>query len=227
MWILGLTGAMGAGKSTLAKYFRLMGVPVHCADRAIHSLLRKDIDIQQKIKFLWPEVFFNGKIDRSLLGDRVLSSPSDLAQLEEILYPKLAKQQKEFLLKNQKHKAKFVVLDVPLLFEVGLDRYCHYVILASAPLFLRKLRVLSRKGMAFQKFQDFESHQLNDAQRRKRADFMIPCGREKGSALKRIREILYMLSQKSSPKWQGRWPTNFKREPYGQGNRFRHGNNRV
>jgi len=218
---------MGAGKSTLAKYLRLMGVPVHCADKEIHLLLREDHDIQQKIKDRWPDVFIKGTIDRFLLGNHVLSSPSNLTELEDILYPKLAKRQKEFLLKNQKLKSPIVVLDVPLLLEVGLDRYCHYVILATAPLFLRKQRSLRRRGMSLKKFQAFESHQMKDIQRKKRADFIIPCGREKGSALKRIGQILYALSQQPPPKWQGRWPTNFKRETYGTRNRFRHRNNRV
>lgn len=218
---------MGAGKSTLAKYLRLMGVPVHCADKEVHLLLRKDHDIQQKVKDRWPDVFVKGEIYRFLLGDRVLYSSSDLMQLEEILYPKLAQRQKEFLLKNQKNKSPLVVLDVPLLLEVGLDRYCHYVILAIAPRLLRKQRSLGRKGMSLKKFQAFESHQMNDVERKKRADFIIPCGREKGSALQRIGQILYELSQQSSPKWQGRWPINFKRETYGTRNRFRHRNNRV
>ena len=116
---------------------------------------------------------------------------------------------------------------MPLLLEMGLDRFCHYVILATAPPFLRKQRVLGRKGMSLEKLQAFEAHQMTEPQRKKRANFIIPCGREKGSALKRIQQILYQLSRQPPIEWQGKWPTNIKREPYGTGNRFRHGNNRI
>ena len=222
MWILGLTGAIGAGKSTLAKYLEKEGVPVHSSDSEIHSLLKTDLEVQQKVRTLWPDVFIRGRIDRNLLGERVLSSPSSLSQLEDILYPSLAHRQKLFLDKNKILNYQFVVLEVPLLFEVGLDRYCDYVILASTPLYLRKLRVLKRKGMTLKKFKAFESHQMKESERKKRADFIIPCGREKGSALKRIREILKGLSQKPSPPWQGKWPTTFKRKIHDTGSRSRH-----
>lgn len=212
MWIIGLTGGIGAGKSTLAGYLREMGIPVHSADQEIHTLLDTDSEIQQHIKSLWSEVFVNGKIDRNILGERATTSPGGLAKLEKILYPKLAKRQKEFLKKHQREKVPFVALDVPLLLEVGLDKYCHVVILASAPLRMRKERVLTRQGMTLKKFQAFENHQMKNAERKKKVDFIIPCGREKESALKRIQHILKILSKKTQPKWNGYWPSNLKRK---------------
>ena len=145
MWIIGLTGAIGAGKSWVSSCFRQSGVPVHCADHFIHFLLNQDKGIQQKIKSLWPEVFLRGKIDRTLLGDLVFSSRSHLHQLESLLYPKLVQAQKKFLQQQQYLKKQLVVLDVPLLFEVGLDTYCDYVLVASSPFSLRKQRVMRRK----------------------------------------------------------------------------------
>ncbi len=222
MKIVGLTGAMGAGKSSLAKYLHREGIPIHCADQEIHDLLASDVEIQEKIKELWPDVFVEGSIDRNKLGNRTFSSSQTLTQLENLLYPKLLQRQKRFLLKNQILNIPLVVLDAPLLCEVGLDRYCHFVVMAFAPLFLRKQRVLRRKEMTPQKFQMITSHQMKDQQRRKYVDFIIPTGREKGSALKRIRDILNTLLQKPSPSWQGRWPTQLKREPYVTRNRFRY-----
>ncbi len=222
MWILGLTGALGAGKSTLAKYLRQEGVPVHCSDDEIHVLLSLDLDVQQKIKALWPEAFIKRKIDRNKLGELVLFSDSSLAQLENILYPKLMERQKRFLSENHQHKVPLVVLDVPLLCEVGLDRYCDVVLMATAPFSLRKQRVLRRKGMTLMKFKAFTAHQMNDQQRRKHADFVIRTGLDKGSILKKIREMLLKLSQKPVPKWQGKWPTQIKRSFYGSRNCFRH-----
>ena len=222
MKIVGLTGAMGAGKSSLAKYLRREGIPIHCADQEVHDLLAYDAEIQEKVKGLWPDVFVEGGIDRNKLGNHTFYSSQTLTQLENLLYPKLLQRQKKFLLKNQKLNVSLVVLDAPLLCEVGLDRYCHFVVMAFAPLFLREQRVLRRKEMTQQKFQMITSHQMKDQQRRKYVDFIVPTGREKGSALKRIRDILNTLLQKPSPSWQGRWPTKLKREPYVTRNRFRY-----
>ncbi|MDI9638188.1 dephospho-CoA kinase [Kamptonema cortianum] len=207
MWIIGITGGIGAGKSFLSKSFVSLGVPVHSSDKCIHLLLGHDVEIQKRIKTRWPKAFIKGKIDRKILGDLVLSSPSDLRNLEEILYPKLLKSQKEFLKRNQAQGKNVVALDIPLLFEVGLDRYCDFVVLASTPLFLRKKRVLERKGMTLKKFKTFDGEQMNDLQRRKKADFIIPCGREKGSAFKKVKYVLDLVSQKNARRWQGKWPT--------------------
>ena len=94
----------------LAKHFRLMGVPVHCADREIHSLLKNDPEIQQKIKTLWPDVFVKGRVDRQLLGKQVLCCPAVLGTLEAILYPQLVQRQKEFLLKIKNVKLHLLFL---------------------------------------------------------------------------------------------------------------------
>lgn len=206
MWIIGITGGIGAGKSFLSKSFVSLGVPVHSSDKCIHLLLGHDVEIQKRIKARWPKAFIKGKIDRKILGDLVLSSPSDLRNLEEILYPNLLKSQKEFLKRNQAQGKNVVALDIPLLFEVELDRYCHFVVLASTPLFLRKKRVLERKGMTLKKFKTFDGEQMNDLQRRKKADFIIPCGREKGSAFKKVKYVLDLISQKNPHRWQGKWP---------------------
>ncbi|MBS0271339.1 MAG: dephospho-CoA kinase [Proteobacteria bacterium] len=222
MWIIGITGAIGAGKSSLSKYLKSLGVPIHSSDKEIHLLLEKDLQVREKIIKLWPNIIRQGKIDRELLGEAVLFSPNGLAQLEKILYPRLVERQKEFLRKNQYLNKDIVALDVPLLFEVGLDRYCHCVILASTPSLIRKERVLKRKGMTLEKLKAFESQQLNDRERRKWADYIIPCGREKGSALKMIKDILETLSLKKSPIWQGKWPKNLRRNRYGTRDRFRY-----
>lgn len=222
MQIIGLTGAIGAGKSTLSKALRREGVPVHSSDEEVHLLMKEDLDVQRNIKKKWPDVFSKGKIDRVKLRKHVLSMPKGLSLLEDIFYAKLVKRQKEFLEINQRLKIKFVAVDVPLLFETGLDRYCHYVIVASTPVYLRKIRVLRRKGMNESQFQAFEAHQMEDEERKKRADFVIHCGVDKGSAHRKIREILANLSTQPENPWQGKWPTTLKRINHGTRNRFRH-----
>lgn len=218
MWIIGLTGAIGSGKSTLSEHFISLGIPVYCADHEVHALLERDQEIQEKIKKLWPDVAREGKIDRLLLGQHVLGSTEQLSVLEAILYPKLAQHQKLFLKHHQKLNTPIVVFDVPLLLEVGLDRYCHQVVLAEAPYSLRKQRVLKRGGMSETRFKQLESHQFTESIRRKHADFIISTGRSQESSLQKIKEFLSRLSKETSPSWTGKWPTTFKKNPYDQRN---------
>lgn len=225
MWIIGLTGAIGSGKSTLSNQFRRLGIPVQCADDEIHRLLENNKVIQKQIMKLWPDVFIKDKINRDFLGNRVLKSNNQLKKLEEILYPHLAKAQIKFLKKHQELKTPAVVIDAPLLLEVGLDQYCQSVFLVEAPYFLRKQRVLRRTNMTEEKFKSFESHQLNDSVRRKMANVIISTGLGKGSSLKRIKENLHILSQKKGQAWQGKWPTTLQREKNDKGNRLRYRNN--
>lgn len=227
VWIIGLTGAIGAGKSTVSSCFRKKGVPLHCADHYVHFLLENDSDVQQQVKSLWPDVWVNGKIDRLLLGNRVLSSPSDLNQLESLLYPKVMEDQIRFIKKNQYHRSLVIVLDIPLLFEVGLDAYCDYVIIVSASPSLRKYRVMKRKGMTVKKFHAIENLQVTDSERRKKADFIIYSGQSKGNSLKIVQHILWVLSQRPPLKWQGKWPKNITRRPYESRSCSRYRNNRI
>lgn len=225
MWIIGLTGAMGAGKSLVSSYFRWLGIPVHCSDEFIHSLFENDPDVRKQIKHLWPNVVVKGKIDRFLLGEHVLYSPVNLRLLEDLLYPKLAKSQKDFLKKNQRLKKKFVVLDVPLLFEVGLAAYCHLIIFISVAPRLRKQRVLKREGMTSRKFYAFEDLQMNERDKKSKADFTLYTGRDKGNILKTIKKIVFVLSQRPMPKWRGKWPETLKRNQYESKSCLGHRNN--
>lgn len=214
MWIVGLTGSMGAGKSTISSHFRGCGVPVLCADTEIHKILSEEPGVQDEIKTLWPSAVLKGSINRRVLGELVLSSSDHLSQLETLLYPYLARVQHSFLEKHSQNQTPVVVLDVPLLFEVGLDRFCHYVVVAEAPFLLRLCRVLQRPGMSLRKLKQFESHQFSGKKRRKRADFIVPTGRGRRNSLEKVEDILFFLSQKKSPVWDGRWPQTLQREVY-------------
>lgn len=214
MWIVGLTGAIGAGKSTLSGYFQSFGIPVFCSDEAIHQMLKSDFQVTKRLREVWPNVFVEGEVSRHLLGGIILDSPKNLRLLEDILYPQLARQQKDFLQYHYIRDAPIVVLDVPLLIEVGLHRYCHYVMVASAPFSLRKKRVLKRSGMSLERFNFLESQQMSEKKRLTYADVVIPTGRPKHEALKRIEEIIEFLSHTPSPSWNGDWPTHLQRESY-------------
>lgn len=213
MWIIGITGSIGAGKSFLSKSLESTGVPVHSSDKYIHALLKNDKDIQKEIKKRWPQAVVKGKVNRQILGDCVLSSPQSLRTLESILYPKLLISQKNFIKRNHLFRKKAVALDIPLLFEFGLDKQCHCVIVAAAPFFLREKRVLKRHGMSKKKFNALNAEQMGDSEKKKKADFIVPCGGEKEYALKKVRTILCRLLEKPSPKWQGKWPSQLKKLP--------------
>lgn len=219
VWIVGLTGAIGAGKSTIACQFQSLGAPIHCADREIHRLLKEDETIKEKVRNRWPGVTVGGDINRSLLAEAVLGDPQQLRDLENILYPGLVKSQKSFLENHQKIKTPLVILDVPLLMEVGLYKYCHKAILVEAPFLIRRWRVLRRSGMPIEKLKKFESQQFPDEIRRKHADFIIATGRGKRSSLEMVKRILAILERETAPAWEGRWPRILKREPYEKRNR--------
>ncbi len=208
MWIIGLTGALGAGKTTLSRHCQGLGIPVHCADKAIHALLATDKDVFKKIQEFWPESIVHGKIERALLGEVMFSSPGALSTLEGILYPKLAPLQKQFLEDQNKQRASLVVLDVPLLFEVGLAPYCHSVILATAPRSLREERVLSRPGMSKEKFEFFETHRMLDEARLPLAHTVISTG---PNSLRELEKVFETFSKEKSPAWSGEWPQTLAR----------------
>lgn len=204
-----------------------MGIPVHSSDDFIHFLFEHDSEVQEQVRSWWPDVFVERKIDRLKLGDHVLAFPDELERLEGLLYPKLAVDQKAFLEENQRLQKQFVVLDVPLLFEVGLEDYCDVVILVTAPPAVLKQRVMEREGMTAEKYSAFKHLQMKDSIRKKRADFIVYTGREKVYALETVQKILFGLSQQPNPRWQGNWPKTYTRSPYASGNRTRHRNNRV
>ena len=211
MWIVGITGPLGAGKSFLTRGLSQEGIPFLSGDHEIHDLLAFNKDVQRKIKALWPQTFVNGKIDRGKLGDQVLSHPLALEHLETILYPKLAQRIKKFIKENQLIRSNVVVLDIPLLMEVGLDAYCSCVILVTAPRSVRQARVMRRAGMTEEKFKAISSHQMTDGERSGRADFIIHTGRDKVKTSKTIKRNTSPSDFTSlSPGWDGKWPNNFK-----------------
>lgn len=217
MWIIGVTGALGAGKTTVSEQFQALGIPMHCADNEIHTILNQK-ETQEKISSFWPELFSEKKFNKAVLRDFVLEDPTRLTRLETLLYPSLAQSQKEFIEKNFLKKSQAVVLDVPLLIEVGLQLYCHRIVLVETPVELRKNRVLQRKGMSLEKFEKLESNQTSDDVRRQYADFVIQTGRKKTGLKEKVREILSSLSKNPSPVWDKKWPTTFQKDLYGKRN---------
>lgn len=190
MRVLGLTGSIGMGKSTAAAALRREGVPVHDADAAVHRLLGRGGAAVAAVEAAFPGVTGDGAVDRQALGRRVFGDPAALARLEAILHPLVQRATRRFLARARRARRPLAVLDIPLLFETGGDRRCDAVIVVSAPRFVQRARVLKRRGMTPDRLAGIEGRQMPDAQKRRRADVVVPTGLDRRTALRALRQVL-------------------------------------
>jgi dephospho-CoA kinase len=174
--ILGLTGSVGMGKSTAAAMLRRMGVPVYDADAAVHRMMSKGGIAVAAVETAFPGAAKDGAIDRAALGKRVFGKDTAMRRLEAIIHPLVRRDEDLFLQKMRRRRAKLVVMDVPLLFESGRQKRYDATIVVSAPAFLQRARVLSRPGMTPARFAAIKARQMPDAEKRRRADVVVPSG---------------------------------------------------
>jgi dephospho-CoA kinase len=192
MFVLGLTGSIGMGKSTAAAMFRAAGVRVHDSDATVHELY--DGAAVPAIERAFPGVARDGRVDRTLLSARVLDDPAALRRLEAIVHPLVTASREAFLAEAARAGERLVVVDVPLLFETGLDRTVDAVVLVSAPEAVQKERVSRRPGMTQERLSAILAQQLPDAEKRKRSHFVIDTSRELAAAERQVRAILRALA---------------------------------
>jgi dephospho-CoA kinase len=171
MFVLGLTGSIGMGKSTTAAMFRAEGVPVHDSDAAVHSLYRGAA--APLVEAAFPGTLRDGAIDRPLLAARVLADQAALARLEAIVHPLVRAERAQFVAGAKAAGADLVVLDIPLLFETGCDGEVDAVLLVSTPEAVQKARIATRPGMTEDKLAAIITKQMPDADKRRRADFIL------------------------------------------------------
>ncbi|MGB8514900.1 MAG: dephospho-CoA kinase [Pseudolabrys sp.] len=188
MFVLGLTGSLGMGKSTTAKFFAEEGVPLHDADAEVHRLYERDAT--PLIEAAFPGTTVGGKVDRDKLAQRVLGDPVAIRKLEGIVHPLVRRAEEHFLAEAARKGASIVVLDIPLLFETGADRRCDAVVVVSAPADVQRARVFGRPGMTEEKFDAILVKQMPDAEKRARADFLVDTSTGFGAARAQVREIL-------------------------------------
>lgn len=190
MFLIGLTGSIGMGKSLTASLFQKEGVPVYDADAAVHSLYEKDGAAVAPIGALVPEAIIDGAVDRAILGQHVLKDGEKLKALEAIVHPLAGEAQMEFLLRNERAGTKVVVLDIPLLLEGNGEKFVDSVVVVSAPYDLQRARVLARPGMSEERFADILAKQVPDAEKRKRAEFIVDSSISVEDAHAQVRVIL-------------------------------------
>jgi len=204
MVILGLTGSIAMGKSTAAEALRRLGLPVHDADATVHRLLAEDPETIAAVRRAFPKAVRAGRVDRKVLGARVFGDPEALRRLEAILHPKVARAEARFLRRQARQRAPMVVLDIPLLFETGAESRCDAVLVVSAPAFLQAQRVLRRPGMTPARLAAIRAQQLPDAEKRRRADFVIPTGLGKGLSLRALRQAVRKMAGRKGRAWPPR-----------------------
>lgn len=183
MRIIGLTGSIAMGKSTAAEMLRRMGVPVHDADQVVHDLTGPGGAALPAIKAAFPDLVTDAGLDRAELSRRAFKDPAVLRKLERILHPLVRAEEKRFLARERAKGSPLVVLDIPLLYETGGEKRCDAVLVVSAPRAIQLERVFARPGMTSAKLKGIEQRQMPDAEKRKRADVVIPTGRGKRATL--------------------------------------------
>ena len=201
MIILGLTGSIGMGKTTAAGAFRRLSVPTYDADAAVHAITEAGGEAVPLVQARFPDAVAGGAVDRARLGEAVFDDAGALAELEAILHPIVRRRRDRFLKFNGAAGRRLVVLDIPLLFETGGDRHCDAVAVVSAPAFLQRIRVMSRPGMTEEKFAGILARQMPDAEKRRRADFVISTGLDRGFSLRRIRNVVRLAAGLTPGKW--------------------------
>jgi len=188
MIVLGLTGSIGMGKSTTATLFAEAGVPVYDADAAVHMLYEGEA--VAAIEAAFPGTTANGKVDRNKLSARVVHDPAAIKRLEQIVHPMLGASRQKFLDDAERSGAPVAVVDVPLLFETGGEKRVDAVVVVTTTPELQRQRILARDNMTSEKLDAILARQLPDAEKRRRADFVVDTSDGLDPVRLRIQDIL-------------------------------------
>lgn len=195
MIVLGLTGSIGMGKSTVAKMFAEEGAPSFDSDAAVHALYAPGGAAVVPVEQAFPGVARDGGIDRAALSARVVGNSQALKLLEQIVHPLVRQAQANFLARHRAAGTQAVVLDIPLLFESTGTQAVDKIVVVSAPAEVQRARVLARPGMTEAKFTDLLSRQTPDAEKRARADFVIDTGGSLDATRAQVRAVLDALRE--------------------------------
>lgn len=195
MIIIGLTGSIGMGKSTVASMFAEEGGPSFDSDAAVHALYARGGAAVAPVEAAFPGVAKDGAIDRTALSSRVVGDTEAIKRLEAIVHPLVRQAQAAFLQSNRDAGAPYVVLDIPLLFESGAIGLVDKIVVVSAPADVQRARVLRRQGMTEEKFEAILARQMPDAEKRAQADFVIDTSGSFDDARAQVRAVLDALRE--------------------------------
>lgn len=185
---LGLTGSMATGKSTVAKMFAKREVPIYDADKAVHDLYRAEA--VAPVGAIFPNALIDGKIDRTALSAEVLGNKEKLTQLEAVVHPLVHQKMHGFLELHLKAGEKLVILEIPLLFETQKDYPLDKIAVTFCADDVQKQRAMAREGMTAQKFEAIKARQMPQAEKKRRADFLIDTGQTPAQTQQTVDEII-------------------------------------
>jgi dephospho-CoA kinase len=206
MFVLGLTGSIAMGKSTASHTFRCFGVRVFDADAEVHRLFAPGGAAVEPVGTAFPGCLdARGGIDRAAVGRRVFGDAVALDRLEAIVHPLVRAAERRFLQRCAAARRPLAVLDIPLLYETGGERRVDGVAVVSAPAFLQAQRVLRRKGMSADRLAAIRRRQLPDAEKRRRADFVIPTGLDRRQSVRAIARIIERVRGRTGVSWPQAW----------------------
>lgn len=195
MIVLGLTGSIGMGKTAVARMFSDLGVPVFDSDAEAHRVLETSKRVVKMLKRRFPQAVQGGKVDRKKLGAIVFADPKKLRQLEVLIHPAVMAAIRRFLDAKREKGTPLVVVEVPLLYETGLETVCDYVAVVSAGSKAQRSRVLSRAGMDEEILEHILARQIPDEEKQKRADFVIPTNVAKTETRRHVEKIKVRLER--------------------------------
>ena len=205
MRILGITGGIGAGKSTAAKFLKHFRVPIYCSDEAVHRTLRENQTVIEKVQKEWPSVMQDGQINRRALGEIVFNDIKALKKLEDILFPEVIAAQRQFLKKQARLNSRWVALDIPLLFETQAQRRLDRVVTLLASENCRIGRVMRRPQVKLETLKGVLMRQVDDRTRKLNSDFLLQSGLSRGSLMPQLKNVLRNLPAFGTLQWQPRW----------------------
>ena len=194
MIVLGVTGSIAMGKSTVSTMLSCLNNPIHDADKTVHDLMDVNGAVYHEIAERFPNAVEVNGVNRKKLGQEVFGNPKKLTELENILHPLVREARDNFIRQQNRYKSKLIILDIPLLYETGGEKQCDKVLVVSAPYFIQRQRVLARQGMTRTKFHDILKRQLPDYEKRKRADFVVPTGLGKAYTYKTLKRLVRSLN---------------------------------
>ena len=195
MIVIGLTGSIGMGKSTIAAMFAEEGVPGLDSDAVVHALYAPGGGAVAPVEATFPGVTRDGGIDRTALSAHVVGDAEAIKRLEQIVHPLVRQAQAEFLQRHRDAGAEIVLLDIPLLFEGGGAKFVDKTVVVSAPADVQRARVLARPNMTEAKFEAILARQMPDAEKRARADFVIDTANSFDNARAQVRAVLDALRE--------------------------------
>jgi dephospho-CoA kinase len=194
--LIGLTGSIGMGKSETAKMFAALGIPVYDSDAAVHRLYEPGGAAVAEIARAFPGTVQGGRVDRAALSRRLADDEVAFRQLEAIVHPLVAAEQRKFLDQAAAHGAQMVVQDVPLLFETGGHARMDVVVVVSAPAHVQRKRVLERPGMTPEKLDQILSRQMPDEEKRAKAHYVVETDKGLDHAFAQVKKIVEELKAK-------------------------------